>query len=81
MITADQIRAARALLKWSASQLAAASGVSLPTIQRMESGKGVPNSLARNIDTIQRSLEKAGIEFISENGGGVGVRFKNQDCS
>jgi predicted transcriptional regulator len=78
MITAEQIRGARAMLRWTASELADASGVSLPTIQRMEVRRGVPKSTATNLDLIQRALEKAGIEFIDENGGGPGVRFKDR---
>ena len=77
MINADQIRAARALLHWSARELAAASGVSLPTIQRMEGRQGVTASLARNVDAVANALGDAGIIFIDENGGGVGVRLKH----
>ena len=77
MITAEQIRGARALLRWSASKLAAESEVSLPTIQRIEVLNGVPNSQAKKLQSIQRALESAGIEFIPENGGGVGVRFRD----
>ena len=54
------------------------SGVSLPTIQRMESASGVPTGLSKNLEAIERALEKAGVEFIDENGGGPGVRFKNR---
>ncbi|MDH3233424.1 MAG: helix-turn-helix domain-containing protein [Alphaproteobacteria bacterium] len=77
MIVADQIRAARALLRWSARELAEKSGVSLPTIQRMEAATGVPSAMARSIVAITSALESAGIEFIDENGGGAGVRFKD----
>ncbi len=76
MITADQIRAARALVRWSARVLAEMSGVSLPTIQRMESANGVPTGLSKTLEAIERALEKAGVEFIDENGGGPGVRLK-----
>lgn len=75
MITAAQIRAGRALLRWSARELAAQAGVSLLTIQRMEQSEGVPASLARNLDAVQRALEHAGVVFIPENGGGPGVRL------
>jgi hypothetical protein len=44
----------------------------------MEVHHGVPKSTATNLDLIQRALEKAGIEFIEENGGGLGVRFKDR---
>lgn len=76
MITADQIRAGRTLLRWSSRALAEKSGVSQPTIQRMEAADGVPHSFAQTLDSIKQTLEAAGIEFIPENGGGVGVRYK-----
>ena len=79
MVTADQIRAARALLRWSARELSERSGVSLPTIQRMESGEGVPGGRSRNLDAVMRTLEEAGVAFIFENGGGPGVRFRNPE--
>lgn len=76
MITGAQIRAARGLLRWSARELAEKSGVSLPTIQRMESVEGVPSASAKSVDAIERAMERAGVEFIPENGGGDGVRFR-----
>lgn len=78
MIVASQIRAARALLRWSARELAERAGVSLNTIQRMEAVEGVPASSARSLDAIQRVFEVAGVEFIPENGGGAGVRLKER---
>ena len=77
MVTAAQIRAARALLRWSSQTLATESGLSLPTIQRMEAATGVPPSLSKNLEAVENALKKAGIVFISENGGGVGVRFRS----
>ena len=56
-------------------QLAASSGVSLPTIQRMEK-LGPGRSSAANVDAVERALETAGVQFIDENGGGPGVRLK-----
>jgi len=76
MITGDQIRAARALLRWSAKLLAEKSGVSVPTIQRMEAAGGVPTAITKNLEAIEQTLRNAGIEFIDENGGGVGIRFR-----
>ena len=78
MIKAAQIRADRALLRWSGKKLAEMSGVSPPTIQRMETSEGVPASLSKNLEAIERALEDAGVEFIDENGGGPGVRLKNR---
>ncbi len=77
MITSDQIRAARALIRWSAEDLASESGVGLSTIRRMESADGVPAASARNLASIQEALEKAGVQFVPRNGGGPGVRLKS----
>ena len=73
MITALQLRAARALLEWNQKDLARASGLSLPTIQRMET-IGLQRSSAGNVDKVQRTLEDAGIEFL--NGGAPGIRLR-----
>ena len=75
MITAEQIRGARAMLRWSARKLAEMSGVSVPTIQRMESAVGVPKSISTNLDSIRRTLEDAGIAFIDDDEG-PGVRLR-----
>ena len=76
MLTAAQIRAARALLRWSAQKLAKQSGVSWTTIQRMEASDGVPPATARNIEKIERTLAEAGVLFIDENDEGPGVRLR-----
>ena len=76
MISAAQIRAARALLRWPAKKLAETSRVSVPTIQRMEAAEGVPSGLSRNLEALEYSLEEAGVIFIDENGGGAGVRLR-----
>ena len=68
MITAEQIRGARAMLRWSAKALADRSGLGIATIQRMEATRGVPTSSARNVEIIQRTLEDAGIHFIDHLG-------------
>jgi hypothetical protein len=77
MITANQLRAARALIGWEQSRLAASSGISLPTVKRMEGSDGPVRGNYESVAKVQRALEIAGIEFISENGGGVGVRLRN----
>ena len=74
--TSEQIRAARALLRWEQSQLAEASGVSLSSIKRLEGQPGPLNANKPTIESLRRALETAGIEFIPENGGGVGLRLK-----
>jgi predicted transcriptional regulator len=77
MITAEQIKAARALLGWSQPQLVTVSGVSLPTIVRMESSVGPGRSSASNVDAVRQSLENAGVMFLSADEiGGPGVRLK-----
>jgi len=80
MITAAQLRAARALVGMDQRALAAASGLSLPTIQRMEASEGV---IRGNVDSLMKliaALEAAGVELIGDGGiserGGRGVRLK-----
>lgn len=81
MITAAQLRAARALLGISQRELAEASGVSVPTIRRMEASQG---TVRANVDTLMKIIEAlgaAGIDLIRENeispGGGRGVRLRS----
>lgn len=76
VITGAQIRAARALVRWSAEELASTASVGLSTIRRAEAEDGPPTITAANLKLIRIALEGAGIDFIPENGGGVGVRFK-----
>ena len=66
------------MLRWSARRLAEISGVSLPTIQRMEAANGVPSGLSRNLEAVERAFVNAGIIFIAENGGGPGVRLRKK---
>lgn len=75
MMTAAQMRAARALLNWSQKQLAEESGISFPTIKRMEA-VGPGRSSAETVAAVQGAMENAGVEFIPSNGGGEGVRLK-----
>ena len=82
MLTAAQMRAARALAGMEQKTLAKASGVSLPTIQRMEASNGVVQGGIESLTKVMAALEAAGIEFINEGaastGGGRGVRLRNQ---
>jgi transcriptional regulator with XRE-family HTH domain len=76
-ISIRQIKAARSLLGWSQDDLAAHSGVSKPTIGRLESDDAA-NAIGGRPETAEKlvaALEKAGVEFIPENGGGAGVRL------
>jgi predicted transcriptional regulator len=74
-LTSEQVRAARMLLRWEQRDLAEASGVSLPSIKRLESKPGELSAQLRTIEAIIQALERAGVEFIPENGGGVGLRL------
>lgn len=74
-ITGAQIRAARALVRWSAEELANAASVGIATVRRAEAEDGVPPTTAANLNAIRLALQTAGVEFIRENGGGPGVRF------
>jgi transcriptional regulator with XRE-family HTH domain len=75
VITGAQIRAARGLVRWSADDLAAAAEIGISTVRRAEADNGSPPITTANLKAIQIALENAGVEFIPENGGGVGVRF------
>jgi transcriptional regulator with XRE-family HTH domain len=77
-LTSSQIRAARALIKWSAEDLARKSSVSLRTIRRAELNNTETSMTAPNEMAIRRAFELAGVEFIDENGGGAGVRLKKR---
>jgi len=76
LITSGQIRAGRALLKWTGKDLAKASGVAFSTLMRLETGEGVPGAQAKTLDALQRAFEEAGIEFIGTPESGAGVRWK-----
>jgi transcriptional regulator with XRE-family HTH domain len=80
MITAAQIRAARALVGMDQRTLAEAAGLSVPTIQRMEASEGV---IRGNVDSLMKliaALDAAGVALIGEGAasasGGRGVRLK-----
>ena len=76
MITGAQIRAARALLDWSARDLSKASRVSPATIQRLERTQGLSEKAqARTLADLQRVLEEAGVEFIGRPEDQPGVRL------
>ena len=76
MISGSQIRAARGFLRWSIRDLAEKSGVSWPTIQRLEQEDGVPNTKAQTLLDVKRALEFAGIEFTGELDDCPGVAFR-----
>lgn len=72
MISSDQCRAARALIGWGVRELATAAKVSVDTIFRLERGDQLKE---RTLEDVRAVLEKAGVTFIPENGGGAGVRL------
>jgi transcriptional regulator with XRE-family HTH domain len=81
VITAAQMRAARALLGMDQKALAELSGVSLPTIQRMEASEGNVRGVVDTLTKVIEAFDRAGVDLIGDNavspGGGRGVRFKH----
>ena len=78
MITPPQCRAARALLDWTQGRLAEETRLSAVTIRQFEAGRDARESNRR---LLLLAFERAGIEFIPENGGGEGVRLKTPRAS
>ncbi|GAA0560920.1 helix-turn-helix domain-containing protein [Rhizomicrobium electricum] len=75
VITSGQIRAARALLRWSAQQLADKSGTGVATVLRLEQQEGVPTGRSHTLLDLQKTLESAGVEFIGTPDDKPGVRL------
>jgi transcriptional regulator with XRE-family HTH domain len=75
-VSVGQIKAARGLLGWAQKEMAGASGVSIPTIKRLEAKSGELGGRDQTRDKIRTALEKAGIEFLAEDDGGPGVRLR-----
>jgi len=75
VITGAQLRAARALLRWSARETAERSGVALTTVQRLEQEDGLPGGRAQTLFDLQRTLEAGGVEFIGSPDDAPGVRL------
>ncbi len=75
MITSEQIRAARQLIRVTADDLASKSGVGVATIRRFELMAGVPSGNARSVEAIQAALEEMGVEFIGTPEDRPGVRL------
>ena len=79
VITGDQIRAARSLLKWTSHDLSTRCGVSHQAINKIENSVGTPNTLVKTMQAIQGALESGGVIFLEagENrDGGPGVRLR-----
>jgi hypothetical protein len=77
-LTSAQIRAARALVRWRARDLARESVLGVATIRRAELREAETAMTAANNAAVRKALENAGVEFIDENGGGPGVRLRKR---
>jgi transcriptional regulator with XRE-family HTH domain len=75
-MTAEQLRAARAMLKMEQRELAEMSGVSIDTIKRLERMDGPLSAQTTTVDAIQRVLLKEGVIFLPENGDLPGVKLR-----
>lgn len=80
MITSEQLRSARALVKMEQKELAERTGISVPTIRRLEGASGILNTSAEKMYVLQKAFEDEGVEFIDKGkastDGGPGVRLK-----
>lgn len=76
MLTGEQLRAARAMLKMEQGELADLSGVSVETIKRVERIDGPISANSMTLDGLQKALEREGAMFLPENGGLPGVRLR-----
>jgi transcriptional regulator with XRE-family HTH domain len=74
MVTPAQCRAARGLLDWSQQDLASQAGVGIVTVRQLEAGVNEPRR--STLEVVRQAFERAGVEFIDQNGGGAGVRLK-----
>ena len=77
-LAGSQIRAARALVRWTVDDLAREAALGRNTILRAEVADGQTSLTAANDLAIRRALEAAGVEFIDEDGGGPGVRLRKR---
>jgi transcriptional regulator with XRE-family HTH domain len=75
MLTGIQIRAARAVLQWSAAETAKRAGVERKTVERLEQVEGVPLSRTKTLGDLQQAFEAAGVEFVGTAEEGPGVRL------
>lgn len=78
-ISSEQVRAARALLRWEQKHLAEASGISLPSIKRLESQPGALGAHEKTLDALISAFEMAGVTFLADGetaSGGPGVRLR-----
>ena len=78
-MTSDQLRAARAILRWDQKSLAEKSGVSVPTIKRLEAQEGMISANTPTLAAIRSALESAGVQFLDDGdvAGGKGVVLRS----
>ena len=76
MVSAAQCRAARGLLDWSQQELADRAGLGIVTIRQIEAD--ITDPRRATLAVLKQAFERAGIEFIDENGGGAGVRIRKR---
>ena len=76
MVTAAQCRAARGLLDWSQQDVAGHAGIGIVTVRQVEAGSTSPRRAT--LIVLKQAFERAGVEFIDENGGGPGVRLRKR---
>jgi transcriptional regulator with XRE-family HTH domain len=76
MVTPSQCRGARGLLDWSQQDLARQAGVGIVTVRQVEAGATEPRRAT--LAVLRHAFERAGVEFIDENGGGPGVRLRKR---
>ncbi|HEY4846320.1 MAG TPA: helix-turn-helix transcriptional regulator [Methylocella sp.] len=76
MITSEQVKAARGLIRWDQKDLAEASGISLPAIKRLEQLPGPLAAQSRTVEAIIAAFDSANVKFLAEDNGGPGVRLK-----
>jgi predicted transcriptional regulator len=79
MVTPAQCRAARGLLDWSQQDLASQAGVGIVTVRQLEAGVNDPRR--STLEVVRQAFERAGVEFIDENGGGPGLRLRKPQRS
>lgn len=66
MISVEQIKAARAMLGWSATELADRSGVGQATVRRYELQEGIPQATTKILLALKTTMEDSGIEFCGD---------------
>lgn len=76
MDSSEQLRGARAMVRWEQKDLADKSGVSVATIKRIESRPGPIEANRTTLNALRAALEAAGVIFVAENGEGPGVRLR-----